>query len=325
MRAAAPASRPLVLSHLTRARRPFSTSSLRNAEGKDIEFRSLSLNDNVRLPLGEEEVPEFTAAPEIDLNTTGEDPEMYNHELPLLSRIRIVPDSPSYFSGQPEATDEFLFIQSLYLKYLGLPRVESYNATGETTSSDTSGKEKVKGNAIRWIKFVDFQARPGRSVKRNRYDDIIKMLNSLAAIEPVLMPSSVSGLIQRFRVVHPHEGRVKWKPSVDEWGRGVGVGNRKSASAKVFLVKGDGQVLINGRSLAEAFPRLHDRESALWPLKVTNRIDTYNVWALARGGGSTGQAEAVTLGLAKALLVHEPDLFRRLFDGKSTRCLDHSY
>ena len=46
----------------------------------------------------------------------------------------------------------------------------------------------------------------------------------------------------------------------------------------------------------------------MWPLQATQRLDKYNIWAIAKGGGTTGQAEAITLGLAKALMVHEPDL-----------------
>ncbi|KAI5308390.1 37S ribosomal protein S9, mitochondrial [Ascosphaera atra] len=52
----------------------------------------------------------------------------------------------------------------------------------------------------------------------------------------------------------------------------------------------------------------HTRESALWPLTITERINKYNVWALVRGGGVTGQAEAMTVALAKALIIHEPAL-----------------
>ena len=83
------------------------------------------------------------------------------------------------------------------------------------------------------------------------------------------------------------------------------------------LVEGDGQVLVNGRKLLEVFPRVHDRESALWALKVTERMDKYNVFALVQGGGTTGQAESVTLALAKALLVHEPALKPVLRRGES--------
>ena len=105
---------------------------------------------------------------------------------------------------------------------------------------------------------------------------------------------------------------------IDADGRAYGVGRRKSSSAKVYLVQGEGEVLVNGKSINSAFGRIHDRESALWALKATSRIDKYNVWALVSGGGSTGQAEAITLGAAKALMVFEPALKPALRRGLSS-------
>lgn len=96
----------------------------------------------------------------------------------------------------------------------------------------------------------------------------------------------------------------------------MGIGRRKESTAKVFLVEGTGEVLVNGHSIVQAFPRTHDRESALWALKITQRMDKYNVFALVSGGGVTGQAESLTLALAKALLVHEPALKPALRRGK---------
>ena len=109
------------------------------------------------------------------------------------------------------------------------------------------------------------------------------------------------------RDIDPH-AVVRRSAIIDEDGRAVGVGRRKSSSAKVYLVPGDGQVRVNGKSLNLAFGRVHDRESALWALKATGRMDKYNVWALVSGGGTTGQAEAVTMGAAKALMTFEPAL-----------------
>ena len=113
------------------------------------------------------------------------------------------------------------------------------------------------------------------------------------------------------------------KPKVqklDDYGRAKGIGRRKDSSARVYLVEGTGEVLINGKSIVQAFPRLHDRESALWALKATQRMDKYNVWALVEGGGVTGQAESITLALARALLVHEPALKPALRRGESDQC-----
>ena len=103
---------------------------------------------------------------------------------------------------------------------------------------------------------------------------------------------------------------------LDKDGRANGMGRRKESSAKVQLVEGSGEVMINGRSIVQAFPRLHDRESALWALKVTGRMDKYNVFALVSGGGITGQAESITLALARALMVHEPALKPTLRKGE---------
>ncbi|KAK4696010.1 small subunit ribosomal protein S9, partial [Lecanoromycetidae sp. Uapishka_2] len=122
------------------------------------------------------------------------------------------------------------------------------------------------------------------------------------------MPASLKAAMEIYkRDVDPYA--VTRRPSIiDEVGRACGVGRRKSSSAKVYLVQGEGEVLVNGKSINTAFGRIHDRESALWALKATGRMDKYNVWALVSGGGSTGQAEAITLGAAKALMVFEPAL-----------------
>ncbi|KAF2104156.1 hypothetical protein NA57DRAFT_31223 [Rhizodiscina lignyota] len=122
------------------------------------------------------------------------------------------------------------------------------------------------------------------------------------------MPDEVKEAIARHtREIDPYESRPK-QQFLDEWGRAMGIGRRKSSTAKAYVVQGDGEVLINGKSLTQFFGRVHDRESAVWPLKITQRLDKYNVWALVRGGGITGQAEALTLAVAKALCVMEPGL-----------------
>ena len=131
------------------------------------------------------------------------------------------------------------------------------------------------------------------------------------------MPGELKQAMQIYkRDVDPFA--VNKRPAIiDEDGKAFGVGRRKASSAKVYLVQGEGRVLINGKSLNTAFGRIHDRESALWALKSTGRLDKYNVWALVSGGGTTGQAEAITLGAAKALMVFEPALKPALRRGEA--------
>ena len=78
-------------------------------------------------------------------------------------------------------------------------------------------------------------------------------------------------------------------------------GRRKSAVARVRLVPGNGNLLINTRSFEEYFPREPIRRVALRPFEVTETMGKYDVHANIRGGGLTGQAGAFSLGIARAL------------------------
>lgn len=137
---------------------------------------------------------------------------------------------------------------------------------------------------------------------------MLEILADLNRIEPSLKPDVVKEALEFYkRDVNPFQNVTK-PAYIDAMGRTLGVGKRKSSSARAWVVEGTGEVLINGKKLSEYFGRIHDRESAIWPLKATDRIGNYNVWALVEGGGTTGQAEAITLAVAKALMGHEPAL-----------------
>ncbi|MDP2936057.1 MAG: 30S ribosomal protein S9 [Dehalococcoidia bacterium] len=78
-------------------------------------------------------------------------------------------------------------------------------------------------------------------------------------------------------------------------------GRRKEAIARVRLVPGTGAVLINGKSLETVFPRLDHQSMVMQPLRVTQTAGQFNVQASVEGGGITGQAGAISLGVARAL------------------------
>ncbi|KAI0775655.1 ribosomal protein S5 domain 2-like protein [Trametes elegans] len=67
-------------------------------------------------------------------------------------------------------------------------------------------------------------------------------------------------------------------------------------------------ILVNNIPLAEYFPHLTDRERIVRPFRIAGLLGAYNVFALVRGGGSTGQSGALALGIAKALAAHAPDV-----------------
>ncbi|KAK6072916.1 ribosomal protein S9/S16 [Seiridium cupressi] len=204
---------------------------------------------------------------------------------------RAVPVSPSYFSRKPIFNDSFVVVQDLARKYARLPVLP---------------KEKVALTA--WRTKEQYRLATGEHVKGRDYASCLGLVKRLNQIHPDLMPEEVvKGVAPFKRDVNHYLNKPKVIP-VDKFGRALGVGKRKSSVARAYVVEGTGEVFVNGKPLSEAFGRLHDRESAVWALKSTERLDKYNVWALVQGGGTTGQAEAMTLAVAKALCAHEPAL-----------------
>jgi len=90
------------------------------------------------------------------------------------------------------------------------------------------------------------------------------------------------------------------------------VGRRKTASARVRLYAGTGKILVNDKELEQYFPRERDRLHVLQPLEATGTKDSFNVTVRTKGGGITGQAGAVRLGIARALLISDQELRRVL-------------
>ncbi|HPS42217.1 MAG TPA: 30S ribosomal protein S9 [Anaerolineaceae bacterium] len=82
-----------------------------------------------------------------------------------------------------------------------------------------------------------------------------------------------------------------------------GVGRRKESTARVRLMSGSGTFTVNDRPVEEYFPRTGDLESILGPLAAAEQDRaTYDITATVHGGGVTGQADSVQLGLARALV-----------------------
>ena len=87
------------------------------------------------------------------------------------------------------------------------------------------------------------------------------------------------------------------------------VGRRKAATARVRLFPGgEGTIVVNGRPFDEYFAREVDGLQLREPLKVTAAEDRFNISVKVKGGGVSGQAGAIRLGIARALLKVDPDL-----------------
>ena len=99
-----------------------------------------------------------------------------------------------------------------------------------------------------------------------------------------------------------------------------GTGRRKTSTARVFLRPGTGAIKVNSRVFEEFFPREALRTLIRIPLVVTETADKFDILATVEGGGVSGQAGAVRLGIARALVLYNAELRKRLkAEGMLTR------
>jgi small subunit ribosomal protein S9 len=91
-----------------------------------------------------------------------------------------------------------------------------------------------------------------------------------------------------------------------------GTGRRKSSTARVFLKKGNGQIMVNDRPLDEFFGRETARMIVRQPLEKLELLDNFDIKATVTGGGISGQAGAIRLGLSRALLEYDEELRSKL-------------
>jgi len=115
---------------------------------------------------------------------------------------------------------------------------------------------------------------------------LIKRLSALATHAQT--PELTSFLDTYRREVFSYRTHTKL-PSPAEDGSVKAVGKRKTATAVVTLREGSGIITINKKSFSDYFPRAEDRQQVLYPLMVTNSLGLYDISAIVKGGGNTGE------------------------------------
>ena len=87
-----------------------------------------------------------------------------------------------------------------------------------------------------------------------------------------------------------------------------GTGRRKSSVARVFIKRGTGKIVINGRDLNDFFKRETGRMVVMQPLQLTENTETFDIMVNVAGGGESGQAGAVRHGITRALIDYDAAL-----------------
>ena len=108
---------------------------------------------------------------------------------------------------------------------------------------------------------------------------------------------------------------------IGDWN--YGTGRRKSSVARVFIKKGTGQIMINGKTIDQYFGRQTSIMIVKQPLFLTNNAETFDIKVNVHGGGESGQAGAVRHGITRALIDYDaalkPDLSRAGFVTRDAR------
>ena len=110
--------------------------------------------------------------------------------------------------------------------------------------------------------------------------------------------------------------------AIDEFGRSYGTGRRKTAVARVWIKPGVGQFTVNGKSISEYFPSTMARFHVLEPFCHTETSGMFDIYSTVKGGGRSGQAGALRLGIARAIEAFEPS-FKPVL--KESKCIFSIY
>lgn len=211
---------------------------------------------------------------------------------------RTIPKLATFYSANPLHENHVDRLESLLRKYVKLPVI--------------SAAQQQEQRPV-WISFDEYALFGGGSrLKPIQYQELLSLLNKLHSIDPQLTNDEIKSELAQFYKKTKIQSVQNSVKNLDEFGRSTAIGRRKTSVAKVQVVRGSGQILVNNRQLNDYFVKLKDRESILYPLQVLDAVGKFNIFATTSGGGPTGQAEAIMLAVSKALVTFNPLLKPRL-------------
>ncbi|KAI8369289.1 ribosomal protein S9/S16-domain-containing protein [Radiomyces spectabilis] len=226
-----------------------------------------------------------------------------NHGMDDLLTFREKPHSLSYFTGNYKYNDLLIDLDVLYKRHINHKPVEA----SLPSSFVPSGGADATSTTYAWKLRDKMSEMLGIPLKTSQWRKITSHLDALASL-PQPLPLEVKLVLDTYVRSDTTQEKVAKVRTLDELGRAYAAGRRKESTARCWVVEGEGKILVNGQELDSYFKRPVDREEVTWPLQVTENMDKYNVWVVVNGGGSTGQAQAIKLGIGKALLIHNSEL-----------------
>ncbi|MFN3701715.1 MAG: 30S ribosomal protein S9 [Alphaproteobacteria bacterium] len=174
--------------------------------------------------------------------------------------------------------------------------------TKDTKDTKTTKAKTTKAKAE--AKPVEKVTKPSRANKTVK--DIADIKTAVAEAAPQAA-APAAAVAASASVAATTENKVR-EPKIDKLGRSYATGRRKDAVARVWIKKGSGKVLVNGKELGAYFSRKTHQLIMNQPFLVVNAVGHYDVMCTVKGGGLSGQAGAVRHGISRALQNFDPEL-----------------
>lgn len=215
-------------------------------------------------------------------------------------QVRVAPATALQYTGRGAHEQTMEVVNRIRRQYENLPR------TREGVSSPD------------FVSRITYVTMLGTTdpVSGPQHSELTKALSDLYYIDNQLKPQVVKDLLRRFSRSASAGADAGEVEALDDQGRAVTRGRRKTSSARVMITKAPegtvGEVRVNGLLLSQYFKELQHRSEVMFPLSVVQSETKYNVFATAVGGGNSGKAGAISLGIARGIIIHNPLLRKRL-------------
>ncbi|KAI9141221.1 ribosomal protein S9/S16-domain-containing protein [Paraphysoderma sedebokerense] len=232
------------------------------------------------------------------------------------------PTSPAYFTGNSPYNDLLVRIDQLAASLSPSIKPVNQSVSANLPSDDQLDLTKV------YLSKENICLKFDLSLTPKQY------MHLLSKLHTTLYPSASSNPeVQEFLSQFqrpPSESLLSLKTaSLDQFGRAFATGGRKKSSSTVWVVrntpelqdklsndreaKWDQDIYVNGKPLGEYFIRNSDVANVVYPLQAVQQLNEFKVWALVKGGGPSGQSQAIANALSKALIIHNAE-WTPLFD-----------
>eukprot|EP00794_Sanderia_malayensis_P000437 gene437-1078_t len=213
------------------------------------------------------------------------------------------PLDPGFYTGQPT------YHKLIYDVWENLDKLNNLPQQSQNVQAQEEESFYEKPLLVRWVKQHEMEDLLDCKLSESQFQMLVRRLERI-----VKHPNgeAMQEFLSRYQINIEEGEKVLDLVPIDEDGFATAMGYRKEAIAEVKVKEGSGQFLINTKPLTKYFPEIHQRQQVIAPLLAIDQLGRFDVDAGVIGGGYSGQAGAIRLGLSRALLSFSKSFFQPL-------------